>query len=568
MACHLQRPFLFGAHESCRFSTRSPVNRSFKPAARSSSSRQPFVTIRSQGDAHCNSAANDYLPAERAIPLIRSTSATPAASGPQREQLGLYGDAKRVAGATQGSVNWARLRNQIGVTSVSAASVSSAHRRKEVRGFVEEDASQCGTGGDQSDAESKRAEFEAGWQSGSEGSMPLMAAPDAAPGAAKSCSPSDEFACTIAGCTHVHSNVGSMRRLGNLSETSFRAAPLAESRPVQSGTKGFNLGQFLSQLLPYVVVATAVSALTWPATFAWFSKQYYAPALGGIMLSIGVQLSVEDFKAAIEKPVPVLLGLLVQYAVKPLIAAAIATSFRLPPAFAAGFLLTASVSGAQLSSYASYLAKADVALCIVLTSLSTFASVALTPILTSLLIGSAVPVDLLAMAKSILQVVILPVSLGLILNTYARKFVDQIRPIMPLLAIVCTSLCIGSPLAINRSQIVCLSGLLLLPPVLAFHLASFAAGFWSAKLPGMAQSDDVARTLSLCGGMQSSTLAMLLASQFLGSTHTVPASVSVVLMSIIGLSLGSFWGSGRKLLDWNLSGPVVGAQAYTAPSEA
>ncbi|CAI5502674.1 unnamed protein product [Closterium sp. Naga37s-1] len=207
------------------------------------------------------------------------------------------------------------------------------------------------------------------------------------------------------------------------------------------------------------------------------------------------------------------------------------------PAFASeGFLLTASVSGAQLSSYASYLAKADVTLCIVLTSLSTFASVALTPILTSLLIGSAVPVDLLAMAKSILQVVILPVSLGLILNTYARKFVDQSRPIMPLLAIVCTSLCVGSPLAINRSQIVCLSGLLLLPPVLAFHLASFAAGFWSAKLPGMGQSDDVARTLSLCGGMQSSTLAMLLASQFLGSTHTVPASVSVVFMSIIGLS--------------------------------
>ncbi|CAI5987061.1 unnamed protein product [Closterium sp. NIES-65] len=341
------------------------------------------------------------------------------------------------------------------------------------------------------------------------------------------------------------------------------APPPTTSSPLpllsSPGTKGFNLGQFLSQLLPYVVVATAVSALTWPATFSWFSKRYYAPALGGIMLSIGVQLSVKDFKAAIEKPVPVVLGLLVQYTVKPLIAAAIAATFRLHPAFAAGFLLTASVSGAQLSSYASYLAKADVALCIVLTSLSTFASVALTPILTSLLIGSAIPVDLLAMSKSILQVVILPVSLGLILNTYARKFVDQIRPVMPLLAIVCTSLCIGSPLAINRSQIVCLSGLLLLPPVLAFHLASCAAGFWSAKLPGMGQSDDVARTLSLCGGMQSSVLAMLLASQFLGSTHTVPASVSVVLMSIIGLSLGSFWGSGRKLLGaWEYAAPTDG----------
>ncbi|GJP67151.1 hypothetical protein CLOP_g24011 [Closterium sp. NIES-67] len=544
MACHLQKPFVFGTHESCRFVTRPLVNRALK-SARRSSSRQPFaVTTRSQGDAHCNSTANEIVPAERAIPLIRATSATPAVSGAQWEQQALFVDGKRSAGAS--------------------------HWRKQVRGFVEEDAAQRGTGGDQSDADSKRAELEAGWQSASEGLMPPMTAPNAAPGPAISGVPSDEFACTLAGCTTIHSNVGSMRRLGNLSETSFRAAPPqpAELRPVQSGVKGFNLGQFLSQMLPYVVVATAVSALSYPATFSWFSKRYYAPALGGIMLSIGVQLSVQDFKAAIEKPIPVLLGLLVQYAVKPLIAAAIAATFRLPPAFAAGFLLTASVSGAQLSSYASYLAKADVALCIVLTSLSTFASVALTPILTSLLIGSAVPVDLLAMSKSILQVVILPVSLGLILNTYARKFVDRIRPIMPLLAIVCTSLCIGSPLAINRSQIISLSGAMLLPPVLAFHLASFAAGFWTAKLPGMGQSDDVARTLSLCGGMQSSTLAMLLASQFLGSTHTVPASVSVVLMSIIGLSLGSFWGSGRKLLDWNFAGAFAGPQAFAAPAEA
>ena len=73
--------------------------------------------------------------------------------------------------------------------------------------------------------------------------------------------------------------------------------------------------------------------------------------------------------------------------------------------FYAGFVLTACVSGAQLSSYASFLSKGDVALSILLTSSTTIASVLGTPLLTGFLIGSVVPVDAVAMSKSILQVI-------------------------------------------------------------------------------------------------------------------------------------------------------------------
>ncbi|GBG85380.1 hypothetical protein CBR_g40023 [Chara braunii] len=72
----------------------------------------------------------------------------------------------------------------------------------------------------------------------------------------------------------------------------------------------------LSALLPYVVVATAVSALVYPPSYSWFSKQYYTPALGGIMLSIGIQLKPSDFLLAIARPKPVLLGYGVQYIIK------------------------------------------------------------------------------------------------------------------------------------------------------------------------------------------------------------------------------------------------------------
>lgn len=93
-----------------------------------------------------------------------------------------------------------------------------------------------------------------------------------------------------------------------------------------------------------------------------------------------------------------------QYMLKPLLGVLIARVFRMPSAFFAGFMLTCCVSGAQLSSYASFLGKGDVALSILLTTYSTISSVIVTPILTGLLIGSVVPVNGIAMAKSILQV--------------------------------------------------------------------------------------------------------------------------------------------------------------------
>lgn len=156
--------------------------------------------------------------------------------------------------------------------------------------------------------------------------------------------------------------------------------------------------------------------------------------------------------------------------------------------------------------------------------------------------------------------VLVPVSLGLLLNTYAKSVVNLIQPVMPVVAMVCTSLCIGSPLAINRGKILSSEGLRLLAPVLTFHAAAFTLGYWFSKLPMLRQEEEVSRTISLCTGMQSSTLAGLLATQFLGSSQAVPAACSVVAMAIMGLSIASFWGSGLRIRDLHsLISPCFGS---------
>lgn len=327
---------------------------------------------------------------------------------------------------------------------------------------------------------------------------------------------------------------------------SFGINPSAQ---ISKGASDGSSSQVLSAMLPFVVAATAIAALAQPSTFTWVSKDLYAPALGGIMLSIGIKLSIDDFALAFKRPLPLSVGFIAQYVLKPLLGVLIANAFGVPRMFYAGFVLTACVSGAQLSSYASFLSKGDVALSILLTSTTTIASVIATPLLTGLLIGSVVPVDAVAMSKSILQVVLVPVTIGLVLNTYAKPVVNFLRPVMPVVAMICTSLCIGSPLAINRSQILSVEGFRLIFPVIAFHAVAFTLGYWVSKSPGLRQEEEVSRTLSLCTGMQSSTLAGLLASQFLGSSQAVPPACSVVAMAIMGLFLASFWGTGSRIRD-------------------
>ncbi|CAA6659830.1 unnamed protein product [Spirodela intermedia] len=346
------------------------------------------------------------------------------------------------------------------------------------------------------------------------------------------------LACSTPSAFPYVGRVGWHRREGNASILSSGGGDEANAGKVdEASSSSSSSSENLSAMLPFAVAATAVAALSRPSTFSWMPKEYYAPALGGIMLSIGIKLSLDDFALAFKRyAIAAVCWFLAQYVLKPLLGLLIAKAFGASSMFYAGFILTCCVSGAQLSEhpldqhYNNLLCHRH-------------------PLLTGLLIGDVVPVDAGAMSKSILQVVLLPVTVGLVLNTYAKPVVNILKPIMPFVAMVCTSLCIGSPLAINRNQILSAEGLQLLFPILTFHLAAFTLGYWLSKLPIFRQEEGVCRTISLCTGMQSSTLAGLLATQFLGASHAVPAACSVVAMAVMGLFLAAFWGTGSRLRD-------------------
>src|SRR5699024_3712671 len=144
-----------------------------------------------------------------------------------------------------------------------------------------------------------------------------------------------------------------------------------------------------------------------------------------VMFGMGLNMKPFDFKIVLTKPMPVIIGVLVQFTIMPLTAFGIAKLLQLPPTLAAGIILVGCVPGGTVSNVMVYLAKGNVALSVAMTSLSTMLSPILTPTLLYLLAGQWLPVDPFAMFFSIIQVIILPIVLGLVIQKFFPKAVEK-----------------------------------------------------------------------------------------------------------------------------------------------
>jgi predicted Na+-dependent transporter len=219
----------------------------------------------------------------------------------------------------------------------------------------------------------------------------------------------------------------------------------------------------------------------------------------------------------------------------------------LPFCAGSGLILVACSSGAQLSNYATFLAEPAFApLSIVMTALSTAAAVVVTPLLTLLLLGRRLHIDLVGMIRNITEIVVAPIAAGLFLNRFAPSISRMIRPSLPFLSVLVTSCCIGSPLAVNIDAIRSPLGLLILAPVLGFHTAAFVAGYKLTEVtwPNTPDLRGLARTMSFETGMQSSLLGLALANNFFEDPLVgLPPAVSVVTMSLMAFGLVTYWNS-------------------------
>lgn len=322
----------------------------------------------------------------------------------------------------------------------------------------------------------------------------------------------------------------------------------------QEESSFLNILKGANSILPQVVLASTVLALIYPPSFAWFTNRYFAPALGFLMFAVGINSSGKEFLDAFNRPTVIVAGYVGQFVLKPflgyLFGTISMTIFGLPTSLGAGILLTSCVSGAQLSNYATFLTDPQMApLSIVMTSLSTATAVFVTPILSVLLIGKRLPIDVKGMVVNILQIVVAPIVAGLLLNRFFPKVCGAIRPLLPPLSVLVTALCCGAPLALNIDSVMSPFGISVLLLVTAFHLSAFISGYFLSGIVFHKEPDLKAlqRTLSYETGMQSSLLALALANRFFQDPLVgVPPAISVVIMSLMGFSLVMLWAKKKE----------------------
>ena len=262
------------------------------------------------------------------------------------------------------------------------------------------------------------------------------------------------------------------------------------------------------------------------------------PTLGIIMFGMGTTLTTDDFRRVFKRPGDIGTGVFLQYMIMPLAAFILVKFFGLNYQLAAGVILLGSCPGGTASNVITYLARGDVALSVTLTAVSTLICPLLIPALMYIYASQWIEVPVLKLFISSVQIVIIPVLLGLGVRALLGKKADSLNDVLPSVSTLAIIFIVGVIVAANREAISS-TGPKILLLVIIHNVFGLVSGYYTARLAGM----DIkrARTVSIEVGMQNSGLAVALSNLHFGAFAALPSAVSSVWHNISGSLLAWWW---------------------------
>ena len=265
----------------------------------------------------------------------------------------------------------------------------------------------------------------------------------------------------------------------------------------------------------------------------------FIPVLQVIMFAMGTTLSTADFARVFKMPTAVGIGLACQFTLMPLIGFLLAHAFGLPVEIAAGLVLVGSSPGGLASNVMAFIAKANVALSVTMTALSTLIAPLMTPLLMKGLAGQMVEINVPEMMWSMTKIVLLPVFAGLVFHhlLYHRlKWLDQVMPLVSMVGILIMTVL---TVAVGRDKLLEVGGLLILACILHSG-AGFTLGYAMCRI--LRRDLQTCRTIALEVGLQNSGMAAGLAKS-LGAVATL-GLVPIVfgpVMNLMSSILANWW---------------------------
>ena len=298
-----------------------------------------------------------------------------------------------------------------------------------------------------------------------------------------------------------------------------------------------SLSAFVGKTFAVWVILFAVLGFLFPTTFKLIAP-YIVYLLGIIMFGMGLTLSLNDFQALVKRPWEVAIGVLAHFIIMPALAVLLTRIIPMPPEVAAGVILVGCCPGGTSSNVMTYLAKGDVALSLACTSVTTLAAPIVTPFLVWMFASQYLPVDPLAMFLSIVQVIIVPLALGLLFQRFVPGLVRAAIPVLPLVSVVGIVLIVSAVVGASKGAIA-QSGLLIFAVVVLHNGLGYLFGFFAAKAFGL--SLPKRKALAIEVGMQNSGLGAALANAYFSPIAAVPSAIFSVWHNISGALIANYF---------------------------
>ncbi len=293
----------------------------------------------------------------------------------------------------------------------------------------------------------------------------------------------------------------------------------------------------LGDLFPLWAVLFSLGALAAPQIFTPM-KPAIVPLLGVVMLGMGMTLTGGSFAEVARQPRKIGIGVVLQFGFMPLIALGVATGLGLERDLLVGLVLVGCCPGGTASNVITYLARGDVALSISLTAVSTVVALVATPTLALVYLGQTVEIDWSNMLLSVLKIVVVPVVLGTVINTYFGQRLTRVRDVFPLVSVAAIVVIIAIIVALNEKRIATLGPQVVL--AVALHNGiGLAVGYGCGRLLGF--DARTCRTLAIEVGMQNSGLGVALANKYFTAAAALPGAVFSVWHNLTGSALAAAW---------------------------
>ena len=296
-------------------------------------------------------------------------------------------------------------------------------------------------------------------------------------------------------------------------------------------------------LFTFCIIAAVILTLIFPGPFIGIGdlkfKVFIIPLLQLIMFGMGSTMKMSDFAEVLRSPKAVVLGVFFQFTIMPFVGWGLTKVFQFPSEIAAGIILVGCMPCGLASNVMSYLAKANVALSLTLTSIATILAPILTPLLMKNLAGQLIEIDLWAMVWEISKLIIIPITVGVLYNRLLGSRFQWFERALPTISMWSVGAIVVIITANGRNALVAVGPLLVLVCLL-HNLFGFILGYWGGRLSQLPEKD--CRTIAIEVGLQNAGLASGLA-MAMGKVGTLglPAAIFGPVMNINGSALANYW---------------------------